>query len=73
MEFNEIHTNEVLGPIEVDFFGDRSRTPSPAPVLTTNALSDLEDILTDVSTNNVFYRFILLFKLYFNLQLCNAA
>lgn len=49
MEFNEIHTNEVLDPVDVDFYADRSRTPSPTPVLTTNVCCDLEDILSDVS------------------------
>lgn len=66
MEFNEIHSNEVLDPVDVDFYADRSRTPSPAPVLTTNVCCDLEDIITDVSVKNVFTMLILLTKHYFD-------
>ncbi|KAL0850479.1 hypothetical protein ABMA28_012274 [Loxostege sticticalis] len=53
MEFNEIHSNEVLDPVDVDFYADRSRTPSPAPVLTTNVCCDLEDIITDAISESL--------------------
>lgn len=53
MEFNEIHSNEVLDPIDVDFYPDRSRTPSPTPVLTTNVCCDLEDILSDAISESL--------------------
>ncbi|KAL4703155.1 hypothetical protein ACJJTC_016756 [Scirpophaga incertulas] len=42
MEFNEIHTNVVIDSIDVDFYSDRSRTPSPTPVLSSNVCCDLE-------------------------------
>lgn len=48
MEFNEYRTNEVLDPAGIGYYSDRSRSPSPAPVLTTNVSCDLEDILSDV-------------------------
>lgn len=47
MEFNEYHTKEVLDPVDIDYYCDRSRTPSPTPVFTTNVCCDLEDILSD--------------------------
>lgn len=47
MEFNEYKPKEVLAPVDVDFYSDRSRTPSPTPVLSTNVCCDLEDILSD--------------------------
>lgn len=53
MEFSEYKANEVLDPIDVEFYAEKSRTPSPTPVLTTNVSCDLEDILSDVSTYNV--------------------
>lgn len=49
MEFNGYKAKEVLAPVDLDFYSDRSRTPSPTPVLTTNVCCDLEDILSDVS------------------------
>lgn len=48
MEFNACRTNEVSDPVDIEFYSDRSRTPSPSPVLTTNVCCDLEDILSDV-------------------------
>ncbi|RVE53242.1 hypothetical protein evm_002075 [Chilo suppressalis] len=53
MEFNEIHTKEVLAPVDVEFYPDRSRTPSPSPVLTTNVCCDLEDILSDAISESL--------------------
>ncbi|XP_026728714.1 rab GTPase-activating protein 1-like isoform X2 [Trichoplusia ni] len=47
MEFNEYQTKEVLDPVDIDFYCDRSRTPSPTPVFNTNVCCDLEDILSD--------------------------
>ncbi|KOB72147.1 putative rab6 gtpase activating protein, gapcena [Operophtera brumata] len=47
MEFNEYRTKEVLAPVDVGSYLDRSRTPSPSPVLSTNVSCDLEDILSD--------------------------
>lgn len=47
MEFNEYRRKEVLDPVEIDFYSDRSRTPSPTPVFSTNVCCDLEDILSD--------------------------
>lgn len=58
MEFNECRPNEVLDPVDLEFYSARSRTPSPAPVLTTNVCCDLEDILSDVRTLISFSRFI---------------
>ncbi|XP_047525640.1 rab GTPase-activating protein 1-like isoform X3 [Pieris napi] len=52
MEFSS-HTNEVLDPVEIDFFSDRSRTPSPTPVLTSNVCCDLEDILSDAISESL--------------------
>lgn len=50
MEFNDYHAKEVLVPVDVENYLERSRTPSPSPVLSTNGFCDLEDILSDVST-----------------------
>ncbi|KAI8429545.1 hypothetical protein MSG28_000176 [Choristoneura fumiferana] len=48
MEFNEYRTNEVLEPVAVQFYADRTRSTSPTtPVLSTNACCELEDILSD--------------------------
>ncbi|XP_022123784.2 rab GTPase-activating protein 1-like isoform X2 [Pieris rapae] len=52
MEFSS-RTNEVLDPVEIDFFSDRSRTPSPTPVLTSNVCCDLEDILSDAISESL--------------------
>lgn len=49
MEFNESNTKEVLAPVDIGSYLDRTRTPSPSPVLSTNVSCDLEDILSDVS------------------------
>lgn len=51
MEFSEFKTNEVLDPVDVEYYANKSRTPSPTPILTTNVPCDLEDILSDVSTH----------------------
>ncbi|CAG9783239.1 unnamed protein product [Diatraea saccharalis] len=53
MEFNEILTKEVLKPVDVVFFPDRSRTPSPTPVLSTNDCCDLEDILSEAISESL--------------------
>ncbi|XP_022820305.1 rab GTPase-activating protein 1-like isoform X4 [Spodoptera litura] len=47
MEFNEFRTKEVLDPVDIDYYCDRSRSPSPPPVFNTNVCCDLEDILSD--------------------------
>ncbi|KAH9645770.1 hypothetical protein HF086_012497, partial [Spodoptera exigua] len=47
MEFNEYQTKEVLDPVDIDYYCDRSRSPSPTPVFNTNVCCDLEDILSD--------------------------
>ncbi|XP_045528159.1 rab GTPase-activating protein 1-like isoform X5 [Pieris brassicae] len=52
MEFSS-RINEVLDPVEIDFFSDRSRTPSPTPVLTSNVCCDLEDILSDAISESL--------------------
>lgn len=48
MEFNGCHINAVSDPVDIDIYSDRSQTPSPTPVLSTNVCYDLEDILSDV-------------------------
>ncbi|KAM3966598.1 GTPase activating protein and centrosome-associated [Aphomia sociella] len=53
MEFNDIHTNEVLDPVDVDFYSERLRSLSPTPVLTTNVCCDLEDILSDAISESL--------------------
>ncbi|XP_061383096.1 rab GTPase-activating protein 1-like isoform X1 [Danaus plexippus] len=53
MEFNACRTNEVSDPVDIEFYSDRSRTPSPSPVLTTNVCCDLEDILSDAITDSL--------------------
>ncbi|XP_013166979.1 PREDICTED: rab GTPase-activating protein 1-like isoform X1 [Papilio xuthus] len=53
MEFNECRPNEVLDPVDLEFYSERSRTPSPAPVLTTNVCCDLEDILSDAISESL--------------------
>ncbi|XP_013144238.1 PREDICTED: rab GTPase-activating protein 1-like [Papilio polytes] len=53
MEFNECRPNEVLDPVDLEFYSARSRTPSPAPVLTTNVCCDLEDILSDAISESL--------------------
>lgn len=56
MEFNDYRTNEVLEPVAVQFYADRTRSTSPTtPVLSTNVCCDLEDILSDVSTLIIFF------------------
>lgn len=50
MEFSEFKTNEILDPVDVEYYANKSRTPSPTPILSTNVPCDLEDILSDVST-----------------------
>ncbi|CAK1548163.1 unnamed protein product [Leptosia nina] len=52
MEFSGCQTNEVLDPVEIEF-SDRSRTPSPTPVLTSNVCCDLEDILSDAISESL--------------------
>lgn len=64
MEFSEFKTNEVLDPIDVEYYANKSRTPSPTPILTTNVPCDLEDILSDVS---VYSLVCLLLKCYHTL------
>lgn len=54
MEFNEYSTRQVLEPIDVVYYSDRSRTPTPPPVFSSNVCCDLEDILSDVSALIVF-------------------
>ncbi|XP_073966112.1 GTPase activating protein and centrosome-associated isoform X3 [Choristoneura fumiferana] len=54
MEFNEYRTNEVLEPVAVQFYADRTRSTSPTtPVLSTNACCELEDILSDALTESL--------------------
>ncbi|XP_059060324.1 rab GTPase-activating protein 1-like isoform X2 [Achroia grisella] len=53
MEFNDIHTNEVLDPVDVNFYTQQSRSASPTPVLTTNVCCDLEDILSDAISESL--------------------
>ncbi|XP_045510650.1 rab GTPase-activating protein 1-like isoform X2 [Colias croceus] len=53
MEFSGRRTNEVLDPVEIEFFSDRSRTPSPTPVLSSNVCCDLEDILSDAISESL--------------------
>ncbi|XP_028169367.1 rab GTPase-activating protein 1 isoform X12 [Ostrinia furnacalis] len=53
MEFTEIRTNEVE-PIRIDLYADdRSRTPSPAPVLTSNVCCDLEDLISEAISESL--------------------
>lgn len=61
MEFNGCHINEVSDPVDIEIYSDRSQTPSPTPVLSTNVCCDLEDILSDVRkrTNNSHTAFII--------------
>lgn len=58
MEFNDYHTKV---PVDVGSYLDRSRTPSPSPVLSTNVSCDLEDILSDVSTQRLAAGFVCLY------------
>ncbi|XP_026764176.2 rab GTPase-activating protein 1-like isoform X2 [Galleria mellonella] len=51
MEFNDIHTNEVLGPVDVNFYAEIS--VSPTPVLSTTTICDLEDILSDAISESL--------------------
>ncbi|XP_035429691.2 rab GTPase-activating protein 1-like isoform X4 [Spodoptera frugiperda] len=53
MEFNEYRTKEVLDPVDIDYYCDRSRSPSPTPVFNTNICCDLEDILSDAITETL--------------------
>ncbi|XP_026324039.1 rab GTPase-activating protein 1-like [Hyposmocoma kahamanoa] len=53
MEFSEFKTNEILDPVDVEYYANKSRTPSPTPILTTNVPCDLEDILSDAIAENL--------------------
>lgn len=64
MEFSEYNTNEVLDPVDVEFYDSKPRTSSPSPVLTTNVSCDLEDILSDVSIPTSILFFIKLYVKY---------
>ncbi|XP_026484545.1 rab GTPase-activating protein 1-like isoform X2 [Vanessa tameamea] len=53
MEFNECRINEVSDLVGIEIYSDRSQTPSPTPVLTTNVCCDLEDILSDAISESL--------------------
>ncbi|XP_048006009.1 rab GTPase-activating protein 1-like [Leguminivora glycinivorella] len=53
MELNAYRANEVLEPVAVQYCPDSPRSASPAPVLSTNACCDLEDILSDAITESL--------------------
>ncbi|XP_045456212.1 rab GTPase-activating protein 1-like [Melitaea cinxia] len=53
MEFNECHLKEVSDPVGIVIYSDRSQTPSPTPILSTNVSGDLEDVLSDAISESL--------------------